>query len=139
MPERSAISYVTGSRLGDLVVCGLLFVFVMVSAPALRVYYRVTVIDLTVVRIDPDGTRSPLPTPERVWDQRRRGRLAHQPPSTMLRLLEQAIHRFVREDPSMAAVAAGTRFEWTVRYSENTPRLDRQAVIVTRRDPNGGS
>lgn len=139
MPDRPAISYATGSRSRDLFVCGLLLLFVMVTAPALRVYDRVTVIDLTVVRIDPDGTRRPLPTPERVWERRHRGRLARQPPATMLRMLEQAIHRFAREDPSMAAVAAGTRFEWTVRYSENTPRLDRQAVIVIRREPNGGS
>ena len=119
--------------------CGLLAVCVVVSAPALRVYHRITVIDLTVVRIDPDGSRHPLPTPDDVWERRRRGRLAQQRPADMLRMLEDAIRRFGREDPSMAAAVAGTRFEWTIRYSENTPRLDRQAVIVTRRERDGGS
>jgi hypothetical protein len=131
MPGRS--TYATGSRTRDLAICGLLALFVVVSAPALRVYYRITVVDLTVVRIDPDESRHPLPTPEGIWEPRRRSRLARQRPAAMLRMLEQAIHRFANEDPSMAAVVAGTRFEWTVRYSENTPRLDRHAVIVTRR------
>ena len=128
----------TGSRRRDLATGLAILLVSLALAPNLRVYYRVTVVDLTVEQVDPDGTRRPMRPPETVWGPAPRGRLARQEPARMLRTLERSIDRFMREDPAAAALRPGIRLEWIVRYSENSPRLDRRAVIVSGRPLHAG-
>jgi hypothetical protein len=103
---------------------------VLAGSPFLRVYYRVTVMDLSVVRIESDGRRSPVPTPSSIWNPAARVRAARRPPSTTVRALDLRIQQLMRGDPAIAAAPPGTLFEWTIRYSENSTRLDRRMVYL---------
>lgn len=100
----------------------------LLLSPRLRVYYRVTVVDVSVERIDLDGTRHALATPgplQRLghgyW---RSDEVEHGARKRIDRLMRDA--RFLRDAPP------GTRFQWLVRWSENSARLDQRALIVRR-------
>jgi hypothetical protein len=107
-----------------------LTLLVVLLAPTVRVYSRVTVAEVTLTRIDPDGTRQALPVPAEVWGDGRRRIAARQRPAAMLQSQEALIRRFMATDPRPAASPPGTRFEWRIRYAENSTRLDRAVVIV---------
>ena len=119
--------YATSSRRGDLVAFGLLAGWIVATAPLLRVYHRVTAFQVALVRVEPDGRRVRLSTPEPV---RRAWPLAYREPAVALAGLRQVIRRYGREDPGIAAAAPGTRFEWTIRWSANSLRLDREVTIL---------
>jgi hypothetical protein len=125
-----ASRYCLGSRQRDLLAVVLLTLLVLAGSPFLRVYHRVTLIDLSVVRIEPDGRRTALPTPPslrrgpgRPWAEQRGTAAA-------IGALEARIQRLMRADPAIATAPPGTRFEWTIRYSKNSTRLDRTAVYL---------
>jgi hypothetical protein len=122
-------SYSLGSRPRDLVAVGLLTLLVLVSSPALRVYHRVTVMDLSVVRIESDGRRSPEPAPSAIWNAGARVSAAHRPPGKTIDALKRQIDGVMRDDPLRAALAPGGRIEWIIRYSENNTRLDHTVVL----------
>jgi hypothetical protein len=116
-----------GSRRRDLLAAALATVLVLGTSPFLAVYHRVTVMELRLVRLEPDGRRIPMPTP--AWGRGKGGRPAAWPsaPRAALGTVERRMQRLIREDPAMAAAAPGTRVELTVRYSENGTGLDRAA------------
>jgi len=127
--------YALGSRRRDVVAFVSLALLVVIAAPFLRVYYRVTVAEVTLTRIDPDGTRHRLAVPDEVWNARRRVVAGRQRPAAMLRSQEALIRRFMATDARLASSPPGTRFEWRIRYAENSTRLDRDALIVV--SPSG--
>ena len=120
--------YCLGSRRRDLLAAVLSALVVLAGSPFLRVYHRITVMDLTVVRIETDGRRTPVPTPSSIWNAVARLKASRRTPGATLRTLERGIQQVMQDDPAIASAPAGTRFEWIVRYSENNVRLDRVVV-----------
>jgi hypothetical protein len=98
----------------------------LLCAPELRVYYQVTVVEVSVERVTPDGQRIELPTPPRFaqpgygyW----RG-------DVLMSRLEPRIRDYMRSSHWAREAQPGTRFVWTVRWSENSTRLDQVDRIV---------
>jgi hypothetical protein len=120
-------TFVTGSRRGDLLVFTLLTCLVIATGYRLRAYFQVTVVDVSVVRVSPDGTRQTLPTPE----QFRRTGLAAKP-SAAISKLERRIEKYMKNYPRLLQDKPVDRYEWIIRYSFNTTLLDREHVIVFR-------
>jgi len=90
----------------------------------LRVYHNVTVVEVTVLRILPDGTRQAVATPapfERFESGYAPG---HEVPQRIERAIERYMDDLQQHDPP------GTRYEWTVLYSADSTKLDRRHVVV---------
>ena len=118
-------TFVTGSRRGDILLFLFLACLVLVTSYRLRVYFQVTVLKTSVFQISPDGSRRLLPTPDefhQTWSP-------HEP-STAISRLEAMISAYMRDLPLISKVKPGTRFEWVIRYSYNSRRLDHQHTIV---------
>ncbi len=122
--------YALGARRWDLTACAALALLAIVASLGLRVYYRVTLAEVTLVRVDPNGAHHVLPVPDAVWGTAQRSQAARQRPAEMLRALEAQIRDFMATAPLAASAPLGARFEWRIRYSENTLRLDREATVV---------
>jgi hypothetical protein len=108
----------------------LLVCFVLATSYRLRVYFRVTVAEVSVVRVASDGTHQVLPTPE----QCRRLWWATQPPAVFLERLEHCIRTYMHESPLLFHTEPGARVEWVIRCAFNSTRLDQQRVIVFTAD-----
>jgi hypothetical protein len=130
--SRSSVSsrYALGARHWDLTTCAALALVAIVASLGLRVYYRVTLVEVALVRVDPNGAQHVLPVPEAVWGPAQRSQAARRQPAEMLRTLEAQIGEFMATAPLAAAAPVGARFEWRIRYSENSLRLDRKAVVA---------
>ena len=126
-----ASRYSLGSRRADLLAAGVLALLVLAGSPFVCVYHRVTLMDVSVVRIEPGGRRTAVSTPSRLGHRRAGPWAVPRGPAAALRALEARIHRLMRAEPAMATAPAGTRFEWTIRYSGNSTRLDRTAVYLS--------
>jgi hypothetical protein len=118
--------FVTASRQADLVLLILLAGAMLFLAPRLRVYYFVTVVDVTMERILPDGRRESLPTPV-TFEHIGQGYTSL---SQVVPQVEGRVDLFMATLPPESAGPAGTRYEWTVRYARNSMTLDRSALIV---------
>lgn len=118
-------SFVTGSRRGDLLVLVAFLGLTVCSAPWLRVYYRITAVELELARIEPDGGRTPLEPPPELdfsaeWNRK---------PGDLSPWIERAFRRLAAaESPDRP----GASYELTARYSFNSPARDRS---VTWRAP----
>jgi hypothetical protein len=110
---------------------GAVLALILVSAPALPVYTRVTVYDVRVVRIDAAGARTVIPTPRALS---RPSRLALGKPDGVVAELERRIERSMRTESPFAL--PGVSYEWTIRWSQNSARLDRSKVFTR---PGGAS
>lgn len=132
-----ASRYCLGSRRADLLAVGALALLVLAGAPFVCVYHRVTLMDLSVVRIEPDGRRTAMSVPSSLGHRRARPWAVQRGPAAAVRALEARIRRLMRADPAMATAPPGTRFEWTIRYSENSTRLDRAAVYLSSAPADG--
>jgi hypothetical protein len=98
---------------------------VIATSYRLRVYYQVTVFEVSVVRVDPDGTSRALQTPEqfqKMWSVDK--------PSKVVPGLESGIRAYMSNHSSSLQTQSGTRLEWTIRYSFNSRLLNQQRVIV---------
>ena len=116
---------VTASPARDLVIFMALFAVMLLLSERLRVYYAVTVVDVTVARILPNGRLETLPTPlvfarpgEGYWR-----------PEKVVDLVKPQIENYMRSS-TWSSEAVGTRFEWTIRWARNSTRLDRQYRYV---------
>jgi hypothetical protein len=117
-------TFVTGSRRLDLVLLAALAAVLLGSLPRLRVYYAVTLTEVHVVHVAPDGVRRELRTPE-PFRQPRPGRM---PPPALLAALEREIRAFMA-GPEGRALAPGGRVDWIIRWAYNSTRLDRQETL----------
>jgi hypothetical protein len=127
-PAAEASRYCLGSRRRDLLALGVLALLVLAGSPFVCVYHRVTLMELSIVRIEPDGRRTPMPTPPSLSRRPARPWAVQRGPASAVRGLEARVRRLMRAEPAFATAPPGTRFEWTIRYSENSARLDRSAV-----------
>jgi hypothetical protein len=108
----------TGSRALDVVLIAGGIVWLLATSGPLRVYYEVTPARIRVSRVHADGTRETIETPaplRGVGDGL--GRARH-------RLLE-----FRASPAGRALERPGTRLEWWIEYSKDSPRLDRIEVV----------
>ena len=117
--------FVLGNRRRDLLVAAGVLAFLLAGSFIMRVYYRITVYEVDVVRIAADGSRTHIPTPERI----EKLRLWHLSPPELLDTLESQLKLIHQEGPYQRSIADGSRFEWTVRYSYNSPDLDQSRVF----------
>jgi hypothetical protein len=111
---------ITGSRAPDLCIVALIAGTMLILAPRLRVYYQVTMVDVTVQRIAADGTRGDRPTPvefKHVGD-------GYWSPETVVSQLRPKIEAYMSASPPAMNVTPGTQFDWTIRWSENSLALD---------------
>ncbi|HTL28004.1 MAG TPA: hypothetical protein VL282_02235, partial [Tepidisphaeraceae bacterium] len=102
---------ITGSRAVDLTIFLVMLGLMLAAAPRLRVYFQVTMVDVSVMRIAPDGSQLELATPtpfKHVGDGYWRG-------DVLMERLRPQIDSYMRTSQWMRDAAAGTRFEWTVR------------------------
>jgi hypothetical protein len=94
-------------------------VLMMLLSQRLRVYYAVTVVDVTVARILPNGRLETLPTP-RVLARPGGG---YWSPARVVDLVKPQIDSYMRSS-AWSAEAPGTRLVWTVRWARNSTHLD---------------
>ena len=134
MPEISIPSqnqtFVTVSHWCDLVIFLLLVGLIIVTSYRLRVYFRVTVVEVSLIRIAPNGIRQVLPTPKqfrRMWS-------ATEPTRVALDLLERNINEYMYKSSLLSHAEPGTRFDWLIRYAFNSTLLDKQLVLVFETD-----
>ena len=124
---------VTASPARDLVIFMALFAVMLLLSERLRVYYAVTVVDVTVARILPNGRLETLPTPlvfarpgEGYWR-----------PEKVVDLVKPQIENYMRSSAWSSEAAAGTRFVWTIRWARNSTRLDQQYRYIWKADAEG--
>lgn len=125
--------YATRSRNLDLLAAGAVLVLILVNAPAMVVYSHVTAFDVRVVRIDATGNRAEIPTPGPLL---RRSHLALDDPGHVVAVLERRINAVMRADPAFSSTDA--TYEWTIRWSRDSARLDQRKVFI-RQGGAGGS
>ncbi len=117
---------VTAAPARDLVTFIALLVVMLLLSERLRVYYEVTVVDVTVARILPNGREETLPTP-RVFARPGSGFWR---PEKVVDLVKPEIENYMRSSAWSSEAAAGTRFVWTIRWARNSTRLDQQYRYV---------
>ena len=118
--------YALGSRSRDLAAFGLVLVFLLGTSFTLRVYYRITVYEIELVRVAPDGSRTLLETPESIHALQ----LWHLPPESVLAHLEEHFSDLAAGNRWRVDLLTGHRLEWTVRYSFNSAAMDRRRVLL---------
>jgi hypothetical protein len=119
-------SPITGSRACDLLIALAILATMLLLTPRLRVYFNVTVVDVSLAQIAPDGRHISIPTPaefEHIGD-------GYWPGDTLVSKLKPKIDTYMVRSTQANPVPAGTRFEWTVRWSENSRRLDHADLIT---------
>jgi hypothetical protein len=121
---------VTASPARDLLIFVALLVVMLLLSERLRAYYAVTIVDVTVARILPNGREETLPTP-RVFARPGEGFWR---PEKVVDLLKGQIENYMRSSAWSSEAPAGTRFVWTIRWTRNSTRLDQQYRYVWRAD-----
>src|SRR5947209_19972058 len=101
---------VTASRGRDLVIFIVILVVMLLLSERLRVYFAVTVVDVTVTRILPNCREETLPTP-RVFARPGGGFWR---PEKVVDLVKPQIENYMRSSAWSSEAAAGTRFVWTI-------------------------
>jgi hypothetical protein len=128
---RPGLPSVSGSRRLDLLAFLLLACLVVgLSHWRMRVYHQITVWEVSLTRVAPDGTRHDLASPEHL----RRSSAAGNVPSQALASLEHGIRLYMQGGPATQHADAGDRFEWRIRYSYNSTVLDQQRLLVFEAD-----
>ena len=117
---------VTRSRRGDLLLFALIVGLMLLLGPRLRVYHATTVVAVRVERVAPDGRTVELPTPphlSRPGNGYWRG-------ATLVARLEPRIRAYMSGSEWGRNAEPGTRFVWTVRWSDDSTKLDDVERIV---------
>jgi hypothetical protein len=128
---RPGLASVSGSRRLDLLAFLLLAGLVVGSSFwRLRVYHQITVWEVSLTRVAPDGARQELPVPTRL----RRLFAAGNVPSLALASLEGDIRRYMQSGQATEQAADDDRFEWRIRYAFNSTALDQQRLLVFEAD-----
>ena len=86
----------------------------------MRVYFRVTVAEVSATRIDADGSRHEIDLPANFA----RTLAATYGPEVFMNELASRMELFAQRE------APASRIEWTVHYSYDSSRLDRLRVFV---------
>ena len=116
---------VSGSRRVDLVMFAMLAVVAILGSWRMRVYFRVTVAEVTATRIEADGSRHPIELPKDFA----RGIVATYSQADYLNELTSRIRHFTNAEAPTSSI------EWKLRYSYDSSRLDRERVLMLREMP----
>lgn len=128
VPQPLAIN----ARRRDLLLFFSVLGLMLLASPRLRVYYHVTVAEVSVERITPDGQTVALPTPPefvRPGDGYWGGDI-------LMGWLEPRIRTFMQSSDWNRDAAPGTKFVWAVRWSDDSSKLD-HSDRVTWEVPDG--
>jgi len=117
--------FVLGNRRRDLLVAAGILAFLLAGSFIMRVYYRITVHEVEVVQVTASGSRTAIPTPEHIAKLH----LWHLTPPELLDTLESQLNLLHQDGRWQRSISDGSRFEWTVRYSYNSPDLDESRVF----------
>lgn len=120
------LATLSGSRNTDILLVILLAGMVVFASSRLKVYFMVNAARVQATRILSDGTRRPLEIPH---DLERSG-TAYGKIERRLKKIERKIHRYMENHIGMDRIPAGESYEWKIRYSVNTPQLDRTKVLT---------
>ena len=123
-------TYVTRSKYVDLIIFMALLCIILATSYRLRVYYQFTVAEVSLVRINPDGDRTIIPTPNFIHSYG----LVTQQPRIVWNLTEKFINTHMKEYLEKFAVENGTQFDWIIRYSNNSFDLDKERIITFKTD-----
>lgn len=123
-PDPTSV-YLTGSRRLDLLCWCVLLLLLLAISPSFRVYHKVAAIRVEAAKIFPDGPQLPVQLPRHI----ERGGSIRVSIAEQLTSVEETIHRFMKQTDPLAEDPAGTHLTWTIRYSENSPRLDQTKVL----------
>jgi hypothetical protein len=118
-------TYLTGSRKTDFIMFSILACLLLISSYRIRAYYQVTVADVNLVRINPDGERIDIPTTNFI----RLFALASRPPEVLWDSLQSILESFTGNYMRSDEVKAGTQFNWIIRYSYNSTKLQDERII----------
>ena len=124
----AGIACVTSSIKLDAVILVSFFVLLITASYFLRVYYRVTVIDVRVEYTNPEGTIKTLHRPAKFI----KNRLAVSSTDKLLRNLEEEINNYMQSSGWYLYYLykePGARIDWIIRYSYNTTNLNQQKVV----------
>ncbi len=117
---------ITGSRAGDVVLALLILATIIALAPRLRVYFSVTMVDVSLERVMSDGTREALATPvefKQVGD-------GYWPGDAVVSKLRPKIDAYMSSSTLATTAPAGTKFDWTIRWSEDSLKLDHTEHVI---------
>jgi hypothetical protein len=120
----------TGSRWIDGVLFGVAVALIVAGSGTLRVYHSVTVAHVHVARVNADGSRVVVPTPEEL-------RVAGgvMPPRSTIGRLRRRIRAYVHRERLLDDAPPGTRYEWTLRWHMPASRAPDTLVVVRGRRP----
>ena len=120
------IRLITRSRAGDLALAALIAAGMIALAPRLRVYFQVTMIDVSLERVAPDGKRTAIATP----DQFEHLGDGYWPGDTVVAQVTPKIEAYMQKSGLDSDAPTGTSFDWTIRWSENSTKLDHCEHII---------
>lgn len=116
----SALTYLSGSRKLDMALLGLMALVVLYGGRRLKVYYMVNAARVEATRLLPDGTRDAVVLPRYI----ERSGTAGGRIENHLQRIERRIRRYATQQPEAQS------YEWSIRYSVNSPKLDRKRRVV---------
>jgi hypothetical protein len=117
---------ISGSKARDVILAALILTAMLLLAPRLRVYFQVTAVDIALEQVLPDDTRVALVTP----DQFQKVGEGYWPADAVISNLRPKIDAYMKQSALPAAAPSGTRFDWTIRWSQNSMKLDHTEHIV---------
>ena len=123
-------TYVTRSKYVDLIIFTFLLCIIIATSYRLRVYYQFTVAEVSLIRINPDGDRTIIPTPNFIHSLG----LVSEQPSIVWNLTEKIINTHMKEYLENFAVENGTQFDWIIRYGNNSFDLNQERIITFKVD-----
>lgn len=117
--------YITGSKKTDIIAFIVLVCLILVTSYRIRVYYQVTVAEVKLVRVNPDGKVIGIPTKNIV----RLFALASSPPKVIWKSLDYITESYVKNYLKSNTVEPGTQFNWTITYSHNSTVFEDRRII----------
>lgn len=118
--ENKVANTITGSRISDLVVFGILLAVLVISSPRLRVYYKSTPTDVFVLAVYADASRKILPTPEQFTG-----------PQPGIFWTERKIQEFSKTQAAIDLTPPGGKLEWSLEHGINTPPFFATRTLIT--------
>jgi hypothetical protein len=125
-PHLASVSTVTGSRGGDVLIVVVCLAVMFALAPRLRVYFQVTMVEVTVERVTPLGARTVVPTP----DEFMKLGAGYWRGDTLVAQLKPKVDAYMNASGLAHTEPPGTRYEWVVRWSDDSLRMDQLDRVI---------
>jgi len=126
MDEAQAYQCASRSRRIDLALFVCILLWMLLFSPRLRVYFATTVVEVSIEEIQPNGTRRPLITPDNFV----RLGAGYWKGDSLVERVTPMIDAHMKQSDWLREAPRGTRYEWTLRWSDNSTKLDQVDRIV---------